>query len=103
MPDFPRTSAPTTCWSTARKTCATCRSPSAGRLEPFVARLDDPRIDISPLVPFDTWDALTAARADPAAAGADAEAVEGVMLKRRDSAYVPGRPKGRGGNGSAIR
>ena len=45
---------------------------------------------------FDTWEALTAARADPAAAGAgaDAEAVEGVMLKRRDSAYVPGRPKG---------
>ena len=37
-----------------------------------------------------------AARADPAAAGAgvDAEAVEGVMLKRRDAPYVPGRPKG---------
>ena len=47
-------------------------------------------------MPFDTWDALTAARADPAAAGAgaDAEAVEGVMLKRRDAPYVPGRPKG---------
>ena len=29
-----------------------------------------------------------------AGAGADAEAVEGVMLKRRDAAYVPGRPKG---------
>ena len=28
------------------------------RLEAFVARLDDPRIDISPLVPFATWDAL---------------------------------------------
>ena len=64
------------------------------RLEQFVRRLDDPRIDISPLVPFDTWDALTAARADPISAGADAEAVEGLMLKRRDSAYVPGRPKG---------
>jgi DNA ligase-1 len=66
------------------------------RLERFVARLDDPRVDISPLVAFDTWDALAAARADPAAAGAgaDAEAVEGIMLKRRDSAYLPGRPKG---------
>jgi len=66
------------------------------RLEQFVARLDDPRIDISPIVPFKTWAELTAARADPAAAGAgaDAEAVEGVMLKRRDAAYVPGRPKG---------
>ena len=37
-----------------------------------------------------------AARADPASAGAgeDAEAVEGVMLKRRDAPYLPGRPKG---------
>jgi DNA ligase-1 len=66
------------------------------RLEKFVARLDDPRIDLSPLIPFRTWAELTAARADPAAAGADddAEAVEGVMLKRRDSPYMPGRPKG---------
>ena len=49
-----------------------------------------------PLVPFATWDELIAARADPAAAGAgpDAEAVEGVMLKRRDAPYLPGRPKG---------
>jgi len=66
------------------------------RLEAFIARLDDPRVDISPLVPFDTWQQLTAARADPATAGAgdDAGAVEGVMLKRRDAPYVPGRPKG---------
>ncbi len=66
------------------------------RLQAFVEKLNDPRVDLSPLVPFDTWAALTAARADPATAGAgaDAEAVEGVMLKRRDAAYVPGRPKG---------
>jgi ATP-dependent DNA ligase len=66
------------------------------RLEALISRLSDPRIDISPLVPFTSWDELTAARADPAAAGAgeDAEAVEGVMLKRRDAAYMPGRPKG---------
>lgn len=66
------------------------------RLEAFVARLGDPRIDISPLVPFATWDDLRAARSDPAlaGAGADAEAVEGVMIKRRDAPYVPGRPKG---------
>ena len=33
---------------------------------------------------------------NPAAAGAgdDAQAVEGIMLKRRDAPYVPGRPKG---------
>jgi len=66
------------------------------RLEALVAKLDHARIDISPLVPFATWDELTAARADPASAGAgdDAEAVEGVMLKRRDALYMPGRPKG---------
>ncbi|MEH2565765.1 cisplatin damage response ATP-dependent DNA ligase [Bradyrhizobium sp. AZCC 2289] len=66
------------------------------RLEAFVKKLDDPRIDLSPTIPFESWEALTAARADPASAGAgeDAEAVEGVMLKRRDAAYLPGRPKG---------
>jgi DNA ligase-1 len=66
------------------------------RLEKLVAKLDDPRIDVSPLIPFKTWDDLAAARADPASAGAgqDADAVEGVMLKRRDAPYVSGRPKG---------
>jgi ATP-dependent DNA ligase len=66
------------------------------RLQAFAARIGDPRIDVSALVPFATWDGLTAARADPAAAGAgpDADAVEGVMLKRRDAPYLPGRPKG---------
>ena len=66
------------------------------RLEAFVRRLDDDRIDLSPTIPFASWEALRAARADPASAGAglDAEAVEGVMLKRRDAPYLPGRPKG---------
>jgi DNA ligase-1 len=66
------------------------------RLETFIKKLNDPRIDISPLVPFKTWPELIAARANPAIAGAsdDAPAVEGVMLKRRDALYVPGRPKG---------
>src|SRR5712672_837243 len=66
------------------------------RLEAFVKKLGDPRIDLSPTIAFDSWDALTVARADPAGAGAgeDAEAVEGVMLKRRDAPYLPGRPKG---------
>jgi DNA ligase-1 len=66
------------------------------RLEALLARLKTSRVDISPLVPFATWDDLAAARADPTAAGAgeDAEAVEGVMIKRRDAFYMPGRPKG---------
>jgi DNA ligase-1 len=47
-------------------------------------------------VGFSTWDDLAAARKNPATAGAgaDAEAVEGIMLKRRDAAYLPGRPRG---------
>jgi len=66
------------------------------RLEEFIARLDEPRVDLSPLVSFASWADLTAARKDSAAAGAgvDADAVEGIMLKRRDALYVPGRPKG---------
>ncbi|KQP47057.1 cisplatin damage response ATP-dependent DNA ligase [Methylobacterium sp. Leaf106] len=66
------------------------------RLEGFVAALDHARIDLSPLVTFATWDDLAEARADPASVGAgeDADAIEGVMLKLRDSPYLPGRPKG---------
>jgi len=48
-----------------------------------------PRIDVSPLLDFATWDDLAALRADPPAA-----VIEGVMIKRRDSAYVAGRPRG---------
>jgi DNA ligase-1 len=66
------------------------------RLEQFIAQLEESRIDLSPLVPFTTWEDLATARKDPASAGAgkDADAVEGIMLKRSDSLYVPGRPKG---------
>ena len=66
------------------------------RLEGFIARLDDERVDLSPLIAFRSWDELTAARKNPGAAGAgvDAAAVEGVMLKAREAPYLPGRPKG---------
>jgi DNA ligase 1 len=66
------------------------------RLEGFIARLNEPRVDLSPLVSFATWEDVATARKDPAAAGAgpDADAVEGIMLKRRAAPYVPGRPKG---------
>ncbi len=43
----------------------------------------------SPLLPFDTWDALAETRAT-----ARAEGAEGVMLKRRDAPYRDGRKKG---------
>ena len=65
------------------------------RLEAFAVR-KNAMFDLSATFPFTTWADVAAARQEPASAGAgeDAAAVEGVMLKRRDSAYVPGRPKG---------
>ncbi|MBX3513801.1 MAG: cisplatin damage response ATP-dependent DNA ligase [Xanthobacteraceae bacterium] len=66
------------------------------RLGKFVKNLKDSRVDLSPMVSFGSWDELAGARADPAqhGAGQDADAVEGVMIKRGDSVYQPGRPKG---------
>lgn len=65
------------------------------RLAAFVER-HAMMFDLSPTFDFADWQDVADARADPGAAGAgvDAAAVEGVMLKRKDSAYVPGRPKG---------
>ncbi|MDX2235172.1 MAG: cisplatin damage response ATP-dependent DNA ligase [Hyphomonadaceae bacterium] len=60
-----------------------------GRLEAFVARLRSDRLDLSPLAPGDTWETRAAARANPPLA-----AIEGLMLKRWDSRYEAGRPKG---------
>ena len=59
------------------------------RLEAFVARLDPNRFDLSALIEADSFDALEEIRA-----GARDAAIEGVMLKRRDSAYLPGRKTG---------
>lgn len=66
------------------------------RLAQLIAEHHHPRIDLSAMVAFEDWPKLKHARADPAnhGAGTDAEAVEGVMIKRADSFYVPGRPKG---------
>jgi DNA ligase-1 len=64
------------------------------RLADFVSRLDEPRIGLSQLISFASWDELTAVRADPTLAGIEPDTVEGVMLKRRDAPYLPGRPKG---------
>jgi DNA ligase 1 len=59
------------------------------RLERVIAAHRYGRIDMSPLVPFKTWDELANMRAAP-----PSPAIEGVMLKRKDSAYLPGRAKG---------
>jgi DNA ligase-1 len=67
-----------------------------GKLESLVNAHPLAPIDLSPMITFDTWDELSAARANPShgGAGIDAEAVEGVMIKRRDAPYLAGRPKG---------
>jgi DNA ligase-1 len=62
------------------------------RLEMFLDKANSPRIDLSPLQPFETWEALATLRAEPPEG--DARLAEGLMLKRWDSAYEPGRPKG---------
>lgn len=64
------------------------------RLKKLIREHGSARLDLSPLVPFETWDGLREARRDPSQLGADAKAIEGVMLKRAESAYLPGRPKG---------
>ncbi|WP_036260026.1 cisplatin damage response ATP-dependent DNA ligase [Methylocapsa aurea] len=66
------------------------------RLAGFIEAGVGPRLDLSPLVAFRSWLDLADARRDPRrfGAGADAEAIEGLMLKRADSLYIPGRPKG---------
>jgi len=59
------------------------------RLEAWVARYPSERLRLSELIPFGSLEELAALRAGARDAG-----IEGLMLKRLDSPYVPGRPKG---------
>lgn len=59
------------------------------RLEAFTARLDPERFDLSTVIVADDFTALEGIRA-----GARDGAIEGVMLKRRDSPYLGGRKTG---------
>jgi len=59
------------------------------RLEGFVPRLDPERFDLSAVIDAADFTALEEIRA-----GARDAAIEGVMLKRRDSPYVAGRRVG---------
>jgi DNA ligase-1 len=62
------------------------------RLEAFVQRQTSTRVDLSPLQPFDSWPELARLRASPPSG--DPQIAEGLMLKRWDSIYEAGRPKG---------
>jgi DNA ligase-1 len=59
------------------------------RLEDWYARTRPPLMDLSPLIRFADLAELSAIRD-----GARAASIEGLMLKRGDSPYLPGRPKG---------
>jgi DNA ligase-1 len=59
------------------------------RLEAWYARAPRAALDLSPMVPFTSWDELAELRD-----GARERGIEGLMLKRADSLYVAGRPKG---------
>jgi DNA ligase-1 len=59
------------------------------RLESFVGKLKTDRIDLSPIVSVSDIAALEVARNNP-----PAPEIEGIMLKRWDSTYEAGRPKG---------
>jgi ATP-dependent DNA ligase len=59
------------------------------RLDTWYGDAPRPLLDLSPLMPFATWDKLSRLRN-----GARERGIEGIMLKRADSLYVAGRPKG---------
>jgi ATP-dependent DNA ligase len=60
------------------------------RLEHWLRENPQARLDLSEILPFSSWEELTAIRRR----GADEQGHEGIMLKRKDSLYVAGRPKG---------
>ncbi|MBW3097453.1 cisplatin damage response ATP-dependent DNA ligase [Pseudohoeflea coraliihabitans] len=59
------------------------------RLEMHAGDFDPTRFDLSPLIPFDSWEDLAALRAEP-----PLPIIEGVMIKRRQAPYLAGRPRG---------
>jgi DNA ligase-1 len=60
------------------------------RLEVWLARNGNARLDASTIISYTSWKELEAIRIQ----GAEEQGHEGIMLKRKDSAYVAGRPKG---------
>ncbi|MCO6187734.1 cisplatin damage response ATP-dependent DNA ligase [Rhizobium sp. L1K21] len=59
------------------------------RLETLIQTLDTERFDLSPQLDFDDWAQVDDMRKQP-----EHPVIEGVMLKHKDSPYIPGRKKG---------
>lgn len=59
------------------------------QLEQLTKKINDPRLQFSPVLKFNDWEDLSGMREQ-----SRAQSVEGLMLKRRDSTYQVGRKKG---------
>jgi ATP-dependent DNA ligase len=59
------------------------------RLEAWYRRAPRQLLDLSPVVPFSSWEELRRLHD-----GARERGIEGLMLKRADASYIPGRPRG---------
>lgn len=59
------------------------------QLEQLTKKINDPRLQFSPVLKFSDWEDLNGMREQ-----SRAQSVEGLMLKRRDSTYQVGRKKG---------
>ncbi|MDK4714322.1 cisplatin damage response ATP-dependent DNA ligase [Rhizobium sp. CNPSo 4039] len=59
------------------------------RLTEIIDATPHDRFDLSPLIDFSSWEELDRLRSSP-----PDPVIEGVMIKRRDSAYLAGRAKG---------
>ncbi len=60
------------------------------RLEEWFDKNPQTRLTLSEILESSTWDSVTSTRQK----GADDHGHEGVMIKRKESVYVPGRPRG---------
>jgi DNA ligase-1 len=59
------------------------------QLEAIVRSVDHPLLQLSPVIPFDNWEQLTAIRQLSREVGS-----EGIMLKRKSAVYQVGRKRG---------
>jgi DNA ligase-1 len=60
------------------------------RLEHWLRENSQARLDLSEILPFSSWEELAVIRR----LGAAEQGHEGIMLKRKNSSYLAGRPKG---------
>ena len=60
------------------------------RLEAWMERYRGDRLELSEILPFESWQDLARLRME----GAEIHGYEGLMIKHRQSSYVAGRPKG---------